>query len=278
MNQPDIATWSVSEKLRFLDTIVQTEACWSHEEELVVLLQDPDPSVRVRAAVCFWELANPVHLDLLLELALHDPDAFVRTAVITALGRYVYEGFVLEDIDEIDFNRVKSALLEIHKDPASPLAHRCAALEGLGFITDDEIEALIRDAYAQPDKLQKISALFAMGRSGTRAWDNILVKELRNPDSEIRFEAVRAAGETYLQAGAETLEKLTGDPDRDMQLAAIEALGKAGRPQSRAVLERLCSSPDEDVRDAATAALEDLEMFESELAADTDGGDEPAWT
>jgi HEAT repeat protein len=277
MNQPDIATWSVAEKLRFLDTIVQTEACWSHEEELVALLQDSDPSVRVRAAVCFWELANPAHLDLLLELALNDPDTSVRTAVITALGRYVYEGFVLEDIDEIDFNRVKSALLEIYRNPASPLAHQCAALEGLGFITDDEIEALIREAYAQPEKLQKISALFAMGRSGTRAWDSILAEELRNPDSEIRFEAVRAAGETYLQAGAETLEKLTADPDRDMQLAAIEALGKAGRAQSRAVLERLCSSPDEDVRDAATAALEDLEMFESDVTADTDGGDEPAW-
>lgn len=267
METTDISALTREAKLKFLD-VIAADGPWDYQDQLLQLVKDEDPQIRERAAAPFWDLADPTYMDLLLEMAESDPVVAVRAAAISALGRYVYEGFVMEELNEADFDRVRTVLLQFYNNPAEDLSVRRSSLEALGFITEEEMEEIIREAYQSPEPLMRLTAVFAMGRSGTRTWDDILAAEMKNPDPAMRFEAVRSAGETFMSRAAETLEQLTRDPDREVRIAAIDALGKAGRPHSRTILRSLLNSPDEDIRDAASDALDELDMFESEQLSD----------
>ncbi|HET6384113.1 MAG TPA: HEAT repeat domain-containing protein [Armatimonadota bacterium] len=274
MEQWDITSADTKEKVRFLESILEADTAWDCLGMIASLATDPAAEVRELALKAFWDCADPRYLDLILDAACEDTEIDVRRSAIAALGRYVYDGFVLEELDESDFNDVKNVLLTTHQNPDEPLDIRRTALEALGFITDEEIENLIGTAYRNPERMMRISAIFAMGRSGTRTWDDIIKAELRSRDHEMLFEAIRAAGETYLQSVAPSLEELTENPDRDIRLAAINALGKAGRPESVSVLRRHALSADEDIRDIAAAALIDFDIFQSDAAVE---GDDKDW-
>ena len=270
---------SAPEKLDYLARILEGGSYDAFREELSALARDHDDNVRKRALDVFWHLTDPDFLDLsptqielcpdfinpLIDLAKTDSCLSVRAEAVRALGRYVYEGFRLENLPEEDFERIRGFLWDLYHSPREPLEVRCGALEALGYITDEDIEATIREAHGNPQRLLHISSLFAMGRSGMdNAWDDLILKDLRSADDGIRFEAVRAAAGTYAVRGAELLEQLTEDPDRRIRLEAIRALGTAGRGRSREILLSLRSSPDEDIRDAASGALQELDYFQDD--------------
>ena len=281
--QPTAHPLTTPEKTALLDRILTDRTYDIHKETIEALAKDDDAAVREQALETFWKLVDPDFIDLdahlitldpgfldtLLDIADADPAPEVRIEATRALGRYVYEGFRMENLSEDDYKKVKEFLLNLFNDHSGTVDSRRTALEALGYITDPDVEALIREAHASPDRKMRISALFAMGRSGMdRAWEDILVKEIHSHDPEIRFEAVRSAGETYSTGAAEALERLTGDPDRRTRIEAIRALGNAGRPDSRLLLRTMLSSSDEDVRDAASEALNALDYFQCEPFTD----------
>lgn len=274
---------SVEERLHRLDQILEGRDYESSQADLATLSQDGHGAVRERALDVFWKLTDPEFIDLspeliqldpdfidsLIELARHDAHLPVRIEAVKALGRYIYEGFRRETLAEEDYQKVKEFLWNRYHLMDESLDIRRTCLEALGYITDEETEQLIREAHRSPELQMRISALFAMGRSGMdMIWDSILLQELRNPDPQVRFEAVRAAGETYMACGAELLERLTQDPERRLRLEAIKALGNAGRPRSRELLRTLLQSPDEDIRDAASGALSELDYFQEDSDAE----------
>jgi HEAT repeat protein len=274
MEQPDFAELTSEQKLEIIQQMQIAEDYGDHQSELATLAADADSAVRQQAVEVFWEVVNlgdvPEEgtVDLLISIARSDPSLPVRTAAISALGRFVYRAFVEEDLDEEEYDRIRDCLVEMYRNLDEDSEVRRRSVESLGFITDPDIEEIILEAYGSRNHLMRVSAVFAMGRSGTRNWDDILMRELENSDSELRFEAVRAAGETYMTRASELLERLTEDPDREIKLTAIESLGKAGRPHSHAVLQDLARSSDEEIREAASEALLELDQFENEPFSD----------
>lgn len=286
MDVEKVKQWSKEDKLRLLDKIVNDyEYDESNVPLLEALLDDEDPQVREMAVRGLWDYPEPHLIDRLEEIALHDAVEEVRRQALLTLGRFIYEGeesdyetdwgegvlaeAMKPELPLEDFLRVKNFLLSFFRDERHPLDLRRYALESLGFLSDQEVLDLIEAAYNHPDRRMKISAIFAMGRSGHRRWRSIILKELRNPDGDIRYEAVRAAGELYLSEASPILvEIIENEEDKDLRMEAIWALGKTGGKEARRVLTELRDDPDKDIREVAEAALEELELTEM-LDADT---------
>jgi len=140
------------------------------------------------------------------------------------------------------------------------------------------VEALIADAYESADPRLRLSALFAMGRSGSLRWSDAIQEELRNPDPNIRLEAVRAAGEAYvLETLPELMRVARADESRDVRMEALWALGRLGGGDAADLLEDIASDPDPEVREVALAALDELlsvEMLEEGAALCMEDEDE----
>lgn len=233
------STGGREEKFQTLEGIVNANRRQDSLTLIAELMTDADPEVRQKTLECIWRLdelefinyfLDSDFIDRLIEIAKNDPSLPVRMAAIAeALGRYVREGFVMETLDESDYQRVRDSILEMFRSTSEPPEIRRCALEALGFITEPEVELLVRAAYESGDLKMRESALFAMGRSGSEIWSGIILKELQSRQVEFRLEAARAAGEIYLTDAAPMLERLTSDPDPRVQVAAAEALGQAGR-------------------------------------------------
>ncbi len=240
-------------------------------------LDDPDPEVRAQAVRCLWDYPQPELIDFLTTCAQEDPSQEVRSAALSVLGRYIYEGDMAgydvfegggelwqDELPQEDFERVKAFLLKVAGDTSAPLDSQRFALEALGFLADEEVSKLIERAYNHPDVKMRMSAIFAMGRQGGRHWKDIILRELDSGFPELQFEAVRAAGESFLEEATPRLRELAeSGQDKDLRLAAIFALGKTGGEEVRQFLEDLMEDPfeDDDVREVAEAALEEWSIY-----------------
>jgi HEAT repeat protein len=233
------------------------------------LLDDPDPQVRAEAVACLWNSSDPAWIDVLIEKVDGDPNLDVRTRAISALGHYIYEKEMAgleEDWDELeetisegDVERVVSFLLAIARNEAASVDERRYAIESLAFLDDPESVALIEWAYGQDEPRYRVSALFAMGRTGDLRWADHVLAELHSANREVQYEAVRASGELGLHEATEDLIRLAHGRgvEKALRLVAIYALGEAGDDRAYPILEELCHARDRDVRDAAREAAEE---------------------
>lgn len=240
-------------------------------------LDDPEPEVRMLAIQGLWDYPNAEFIPLLFTAAENDPDEQVRCRAIIALGRYIYEGEMadydldfgsiyeimrLDELPKEDFLKVKELLLGIYRDESKALDERRFAVEALSFLSDEEIFAIIEEAYAHPHPKMRLSAIFGMGRSGNVRWTEIILKELYNPDPELQREAIRAAGEAGLTEAGKDLRRLTYSEDREIQLEAIWALGQGGWEGAFDRLDELSlDSIDAEIQETAEAALEEWYIY-----------------
>ena len=149
------------------------------------LLGDADEDVRGEAAAAVWSYPDaPKLVERVLEIAKKDASAAVRAKAITTLGRVVYEGDLggagepgyepdaaLGEPSLDLWTRACDHLRAVVKDEKKTLEERRFALEGLGFLGNDErVHELIREFHGRPERAAKLSAVFAMGRSGDDRW------------------------------------------------------------------------------------------------------------
>lgn len=270
-----IEEWSKKEKLNFLKDFIEGEDKFFNDytEELTCLLKDSDAKVREMAVDALWTIPDESNLMTLRELSDKDPDPGVRIRAIGGLGRYMFElddlicsaGFLdeFEEDDEIPQEKLeetKEYLIQLHKNPEKTMDEQRFALEALGFLDDEEIDGLIRQAYESEELLFKISAIFAMGRSGRIIWEDIVLKELHNTNKNIQQQAIKAAGELGLDEAGEDLLKFTYSKDRDIMEEAVWALGKTGWAEAFERLDELAMSRDNELRELAEAALDEWYM------------------
>ncbi len=266
---------SDEEKIEMLDFLATSEERFfsNYSDKLNFFAKDTNPEVRAKAISCMWDFPSKDRIDLLFEALRTETDPEIRVKVISGLGRYVFE---LED-DELfgddemfdkfaseedriprdDLIRVKQYLVETFKDESRSIDERRHALEGLGFSSDESVQHMIEEAYSSGDKSMRVSAIFAMGRSGLLIWHKTLVKELDNPDPEIQLEAIRACGSAGVEKAGKRLLQLTHSRDKDIFLASVWALGETGWKDGFDRLDELSSSKDEEVSETAKAALEE---------------------
>jgi HEAT repeat protein len=264
---------SPEERVAFLDSLLGFEEHWvEHGRIFVKHLDDEDPQVRAKAIEGIWYHSEPALIDRLIDMAEHDSSPTVRTAAISGLGIYVYEGEMADyeydwgpmtemlredELPEADWLRVRDYLLDVHNDTTRPIDERRFALESLSFLGDPEVADLIEEAYHRQEHEMKLSALFAMGRSGMVRWTDILTKELYSANRDIQREAIRAVGEIGLTELGEDVWRLTFADDQSIMLEAIEALGQTGWEGAFERLENLTLDPDPEIAEVAEAALEE---------------------
>jgi HEAT repeat protein len=258
----DFAGHAVTERRRVARTLVQMaedNVELDYNDLYVRLLEDPDAEVRTQAIEGLWEDERGSTAETLLRVAKEDQDEAVRATAIKALGRFAYR-FTLGDLHERVGARVRALLLE-SVEPAMPLAVRRAAIEAVGYLSNDEaVPGIIREAYRSENPGIRASAVAAMGRTCDVTWINNVLREMESDDPEMRFEAAQAAGEIEDERALHQLVRLTRDSDSEVRLAAVAALGKIGGQLAREALMRLSQSEDEAIAHAAGLSLEELDV------------------
>ena len=268
----------------FPESLFDAAEPWiDHGPILIEHLDDEDPQVRLTAVQGIWYSPDLGLIDRLIEMAEQDPSPMVRAHAISGLGVYVFEGEMADydfewgpmselmredELPEADFMRVKKFLLGIYADETRTLDERRFAIEALGFLSDSKVADLIEEAYNRPERDWKISALFAMGRSGLSRWTDILARELYNAERDIQREAIRAVGEIGMDELGKDLWRLTYAEDQEILIEAIDALGQTGWDGAFERLEELTLDPDSEIAQVAEEALDEWLLLSSILNED----------
>lgn len=255
----DLSIMTEEEKLEFLRRVSEAED-WQDSFEPIYarLMDDESPRVREEAIAALWDVADVRHIEPLMDKAENDPATEVRGRAVSVLGIYIYEAVDGAGLDHGRYLAVRHFLLETARDPDEEPAVRRMAVEALSFDADEEVHDLIEWAYQHPALDMRMSAIFAMGRSGSARWYDTILDELDSDETRLKIEAVNAAGEARLAEATPALRALTRHPDRKIQLPAIWALSHTGGPGALETLEMCSQSEDEEVRRTALSAIEEL--------------------
>lgn len=210
-------------------------------EVALFALQDSDAGVRQHAVEALWENEQPSVMRRFVSLLQTDPDAAVRAAAASALGRFVLLG-ELEELDHDIVQEAEDALLQTCRQSDEPLEVHRRALESLSFSGRKEVIPLIQEASEHESLKMQASALFAMGRNGDSRWIPAISNALRHAEPEICFEATRAAGEIGLVKAVPRLIQLAHSRDREIKEMAIWSLGEIGGSQAQQALFELADS------------------------------------
>ncbi len=227
-----------------------------YNELALAALEDRAPQVRASAVELLWSETSTSTLRRLLDLVLEDDSALVRAAAVGALGSFILAG----EYDEIPPDAADSAVdvcLSIYHDEDEDIEVRRRALEALGNSSSEGIDALILEAYQSSERLMRVSAVFAMGRTADLRWETAVLRELSSDDPELRYEAARAAGELELESAVARLSRMAYENDREIKEVSVWALGEIGTRAAAAALETLSEEPDFLEDEELQKALED---------------------
>lgn len=227
-------------------------------------LRDPDAVVRATAIDSLWEDEDVRLIPDLIRFLQKDEAENVRSAAAQCLAHFVLLG-EMQRIRPRPFEMVCQALLATYRAPQESLEVRRRALESLAYASLPEVINLITEAYALPDELMRISAVFAMGRSTDSQWNKTVIRELHSPNPAMRYEAVRACGELATRDALSEIIELVDDVDAEVQEAALWALGQIGGNRARKTLEHYADSENEALHLAAVDALNELDFLHGDL-------------
>ncbi|OQY24345.1 MAG: hypothetical protein B6I34_03645 [Anaerolineaceae bacterium 4572_32.1] len=251
-----------SQVIGFLIEIAESNFEVNFEAIFCACLDDIDQEVRTRAVDGLWESEDAALIAPLLRMAQDDPAPIARAAAAAALGRFV----LLGELGKLPSRRqaeIEDVLLALINSPQESVKVQRRAVEAVAYSGRKEILKIIEDAYHRPERLMRVSAVFAMGRNMDPQWNPLLLEELQNPDPEFRYEAARACGELELKSAVSQLSKLLTDSDREVQEVSIWALGQIGGEQARQILEtrrETAAQDDEALREAIEDALDEIDL------------------
>jgi HEAT repeat protein len=228
-----------------------------------VALADVEPRVRRLAIDSIVTENGPIHLERLTDLAVTDPDPYVREAAVVRLGPFALMA-ELGDLPEPWSDRLRELLLKVHNDESAPIGVRREALASVGYLDSLAVERVIEVGFEE-DAFQ-LWAMRAMGRTANPDWLDTLMDESGHPDPAVRQEVARACGELADERATETVAELVDDPELEVRLAAIRALGLIGGDEARETLIYALEDDRPIIREAAENALNEIEEDEDPLA------------
>jgi HEAT repeat protein len=227
-------------------------------------LEDPDARVRLSAVEGLFEEEHPELISPLIRLMQNDPDELVRAAAAELLGQFMCAG-ELGRLSRERRDQVYAALMRtLLTSPQSSIVHR-RALESLAYVTNEEVDLQIRQAYYSEDELLRLSAVMAMGRSSNRAYCALVRKELLSVSPLVRRYAAEAAGQLEDQEAVPLLAELLDDPSDEVRFAAMDALALIGGEDAKAHLMAAAESEDEVISEYAHKALEEFDFWHGEM-------------
>ena len=227
-------------------------------------LTDIDERVRRTAIEGLAEDESTSLIDLLAVLLRSDSSPKVQAAAAQSLGRYMHLS-VMDKLSARRHEQVYSALMGalLSSPEASPV--RRAALRSLAYVSNEEVDLHIRDAYASNVMPLCISAIYAMGRSNNRKYRQAVMNELHSAVPAMRREAARACGELEISEAVPELAQLVDDADTQVCRVALAALGQIAGDDARLILERAARSSDPHIARSAEDALAEHEFLYGDL-------------
>lgn len=238
-------------------------------------LQDEDAQVRAAAVEALWIDESPELMARLIELAQWDEANEVRAAALVALGRFVLLGEYGE-LPEDQVTKLHEIIINLWTDEQEDLNVRRRALEAIANSSHEIVPDAIEEAYHSSERLMKISAVFAMGRSCDERWNDRILREMSGLDAELRYEAARAAGEIGITEAVPLLGRLAMGNDRETQEVAIWSLGEIGGRDALRILSALADdakkAEDDDLIEAVDEAISSASLIGEDLDFDDDGG------
>ena len=229
-----------------LESLLEADTLLNFDDFSRFAMSDENEDVRANAIRLLWESEDPHFVPVLIHLLSHDPSDLVKAAAASGLGKFVYLG----ELDEIPRNlleEIEDVLASMLKSSHSQEIQR-KALESLGYSSRGEVKEFIQKAFQEKDPRWISTALFAMGRSADRCWEQQVSEMIDHHDDEVRVEAVRAAGELELVSLRDALiEKAIDDEETwDVRMAAIWSLSQLGGEDARETLEDLLEKAEDD--------------------------------
>lgn len=229
-------------------------------------LDDASSLVRAAATDLLWTDESLETMRRMMQMAQDDTSPEVRARALAGLGRYMLLGEYGE-IPHADALAAQTLALQSYRDESQTAEVRSRALESLANSNHPEVEKCIRGAYAHGNHSLKVSALFAMGRTCDKRWQDVLLSELRGSDNELVYEAVQACGHIQLEDSVQAIGELILSDDREIQLMSIWALGEIGGKRAFEILSNLADTEtDDEVLDMIDEAL-DAASFSLSMSA-----------
>jgi HEAT repeat protein len=199
---------------------------------LKALLESPDKSVRLQAALAAGTYPEDAYIEVLVTQCAHESDFFVRDTLSWALMRH--------DIGKV-VERLKSEL-----NSGNPQA-KSQALHTLSKIGDKQFYTLITNEH-HFDPLDKVAvtawraASVLVPENEKSALTRVLISQLGRGDSDLQFDLTRflcALGDVIIQP----LQQLSSSEDENVRLHAAFTLM---RYQEMRLESSKKSSPGED--------------------------------
>ncbi|WP_211194179.1 HEAT repeat domain-containing protein [Pyxidicoccus fallax] len=239
--------------------------------EILLCLEDRDPSVRALAADTLSRIGAPGAVPALFERLVDEDPRVVQAAVgaIQSLGSADTEALALKAARSSDarlrraalriiayfgYPRGLDVLLQAMRDPDERL--RDAAIYGLPYIEDPRaVDALLTAATHESERT-RAAAMRALGQTEKEARiTSVLLGGLNDRDPWVRYYACQSLGKLNEEAAADAIVALADDDAGQVRVAVVDALAHMHTEGAMAALRRAASSADADVRRAALLGL-----------------------
>jgi HEAT repeat protein len=263
---PNLPTDIRRQVIRSLVDLTESDIEVSFEQVFRIALEDKDDTVREAAVEGLWEDEDVRLVPLLVVRLKTDAAPNVRAVAAQSLGRFVLLG-ELDKIRPLPYQQAYKALLDGYECEGECTAVLRRVLESLAYSCSEEVTTIIDEAYRHSDDEMRVSAVFAMGRSGDAEWGPHVLKELESTAPAMRYEAARASGELALMDAVPVLIEFMDDVDIEVQEAAIWALGQIGGEDARRALEECTRTESEAKRQAAFEAIQEYELLHGDVGS-----------
>ncbi len=257
----DPAWWVRMRSVEALEQIGPTA-----EAPLLVALDDPDPEIRIRAAVGLERLGVPTRIvaeiergvatpeseamltkfgvagarELLAE-HLHHPSALVRRAMVSA-------------IRQADRKDLSAELIECTRKDADA-GVRADAFEALHALGARDAVPAALDALGDEDERVRAAATGLLGDLGGRELAAVIQPRSTDREPLVRAAAARALGLVHAAGAERDFARLLRDPEAQVRAAAADGAAEAGWKGAVPLLLELLTDAHEPVRAAAAHAL-----------------------
>lgn len=236
------------------------------EGPLLVALDDPDPEIRLRAAVALERLGVPDNLVRMIESGERVPEANETLVKLATSGaREFLADLVLHPSRQVRAAAVAAIGRAQRRDLAGEVIEIAssdseASLRTLAFGTLRSLglrEALPAAITGSTDADQRVraAAVELVGELGGTDVVGMLRAQTADPEAPVRAAAVRALGALSTAAAEPDIRGLLGDPSSVVRQAAVQAAAEAHLSSLVPGLIELLRDNDSGVRRAAALAL-----------------------